>query len=126
MLLSYATELRECAVHVAAGHSFSAVVTQRGELLTWGYNDKGQLGHGDRHTRDEVPPALSSLLLLLPLCYAQSGREVAYSDARSTIGAEVGRQGGGRKLWRGEADRGVQAEVVRGLPPMASVSCGEQ
>jgi len=58
-------------VHVAAGHSFSAVVTQRGELLTWGYNDKGQLGHGDRHTRDE-------------------------------------------------------AEVVRGLPPMASVSCGEQ
>eukprot|EP00286_Rhodomonas_abbreviata_P006484 CAMPEP_0181343100 /NCGR_PEP_ID=MMETSP1101-20121128/31399_1 /TAXON_ID=46948 /ORGANISM="Rhodomonas abbreviata, Strain Caron Lab Isolate" /LENGTH=490 /DNA_ID=CAMNT_0023454693 /DNA_START=148 /DNA_END=1617 /DNA_ORIENTATION=+ len=58
-------------IAVAVGHSFSAVVTAAGELMTWGYNDKGQLGHGHRHTTD-VPT------------------------------------------------------VVQGLPPIASVSCGEQ
>ncbi len=32
---------------VAAGDEFSACVTQRGEVLTWGFGGGGQLGHGN-------------------------------------------------------------------------------
>jgi len=40
-------------VDISAGHCFSAVVTECGGLFTWGYNDKGQLGLGDRIAREE-------------------------------------------------------------------------
>ena len=38
---------------IAAGHCFSAAIVDGGRLYTWGYNDSGQLGLGDRCTREE-------------------------------------------------------------------------
>eukprot|EP01132_Coremiostelium_polycephalum_P007415 gene7415-9116_t len=35
-------------VDVSAGWAFSAAVSKKGELFTWGFNEKGQLGLGDR------------------------------------------------------------------------------
>lgn len=43
---------------VAAGHCFSAAIVEGGILYTWGYNDSGQLGLGDRCAR-EVPTLIS-------------------------------------------------------------------
>jgi alpha-tubulin suppressor-like RCC1 family protein len=33
-------------VDIAGGYSFSAVVTKSGDVYTWGFNEKSQLGHG--------------------------------------------------------------------------------
>ena len=43
--------------YVACGYVTTAAVTSTGDLYTWGGNEKGQLGHGDkdaRHTPDLV------------------------------------------------------------------------
>lgn len=42
---------------LAGGYSFSAAVTENGELYTWGFNEVGQLGLGHRfniHTPSRV------------------------------------------------------------------------
>lgn len=38
--------------HVAAGYSYTAVTTEDGRLFTWGFNEKGQLGHGSRYNQE--------------------------------------------------------------------------
>eukprot|EP01114_Cavostelium_apophysatum_P015328 TRINITY_DN4148_c0_g2_i2.p1 TRINITY_DN4148_c0_g2~~TRINITY_DN4148_c0_g2_i2.p1 ORF type:complete len:779 (+),score=239.68 TRINITY_DN4148_c0_g2_i2:397-2733(+) len=40
-------------VECAAGYSCSAIVTDRGELFTFGFNEKGQLGLGHRFNKEE-------------------------------------------------------------------------
>jgi alpha-tubulin suppressor-like RCC1 family protein len=49
-LQSLPLELEELArldvVHVAAGYGFSVLVTRDGDAYSWGFNEKGQLGHG--------------------------------------------------------------------------------
>ena len=37
---------------IAGGHKYSAAITVDGALYTWGQNNYGQLGLGDRSTRD--------------------------------------------------------------------------
>ena len=44
----------------AAGMFHSAVLTEAGAVLTFGYNEYGQLGHGDQVTR-LVPTAVAAL-----------------------------------------------------------------
>ena len=41
----------EAVVMVAAGHHHTACVTAKGKLWTWGNGEFGQLGHGDRESR---------------------------------------------------------------------------
>jgi len=43
-------------VHLACGAFHTAALTERGQVLTWGCNVHGQLGHGDR--RDQSTPKL--------------------------------------------------------------------
>ena len=33
-------------VHVACGNSYSAAITDKGQLYTWGSGENGRLGHG--------------------------------------------------------------------------------
>ena len=37
---------------VSASNHHTAVVSEGGDVLTWGHNQKGQLGHGDRIDRE--------------------------------------------------------------------------
>ena len=37
---------------VSCGHQHTAVVTEEGQLWTWGYGVNGQLGHGDELSRN--------------------------------------------------------------------------
>jgi RCC1 and BTB domain-containing protein len=40
--------LREKVVDISAGDNYSGVVTEKGEVYTWGFGNEGQLGHGDK------------------------------------------------------------------------------
>lgn len=42
------TLLREKIVDVSCGDNFAGVVTEKGEVFTWGFGNDGQLGHGDK------------------------------------------------------------------------------
>lgn len=33
---------------ISCGNNFSGVVTEKGEVFTWGFGNDGQLGHGDK------------------------------------------------------------------------------
>ncbi len=43
-------------VSFAVGDSHSAALASDGEVYTWGWSDRGQLGHGDRANRDRPTP----------------------------------------------------------------------
>lgn len=45
---------------VACGSEYTASITRRGQLLTWGLGSRGELGHGP-HTAGEVGLAASTL-----------------------------------------------------------------
>jgi len=47
-------------VHISCGERHSLAITQSGNLCTWGYNQDGQLGHGDKNNRD-TPCVLKTL-----------------------------------------------------------------
>ncbi|MES1921431.1 E3 ubiquitin-protein ligase herc2, partial [Bonamia ostreae] len=38
-------------VHITTGDNFSACLSDKGEVFTWGDNFNGQLGHGDEKDR---------------------------------------------------------------------------
>ena len=40
--------LREKVIDLSCGNNFSGVVTEKGEVYTWGFGNDGQLGHGDK------------------------------------------------------------------------------
>lgn len=48
------------AYHVSCGSSFTACITDAGEVFTWGNNEFGQLGHGDKLRRN-TPAVIESL-----------------------------------------------------------------
>jgi len=47
-------------VEVAAGYSFSIAITDLGRVYSWGFNEKGQLGHGHRFNQ-EFPKLIEEL-----------------------------------------------------------------
>ena len=40
--------ITEKIVDISAADNFSGVVTENGEVYTWGFGNQGQLGHGDK------------------------------------------------------------------------------
>ena len=65
---------------VACGGSHTVALTKKGEVFTWGKNNHGQLGHGDKENRI-VPTkvaALDGLVITKIACDAQ--RTVALTD----------------------------------------------
>jgi RCC1 and BTB domain-containing protein len=40
--------LREKIIDISTGDNYSGVVTDKGEVYTWGFGNEGQLGHGDK------------------------------------------------------------------------------
>ena len=49
-------EAEDCWHQIACGDFHTVGITPTGDLYTWGQNDKGQLGHGDK--RDISKPKL--------------------------------------------------------------------
>lgn len=47
-------------VHISCGSTYSAAITQNGELFTWGKGNYGRLGHGS--SDDHYKPTLVSAL----------------------------------------------------------------
>lgn len=43
----------EFIVDISAGYSFSVVVSRSGKVFSWGFNDKSQLGLGNRYNQDK-------------------------------------------------------------------------
>ena len=39
---------REKVVDISCGDNYSGVVTESGDVYTWGFGNEGQLGHGDK------------------------------------------------------------------------------
>jgi RCC1 and BTB domain-containing protein len=39
---------REKIVDISCGDNYSGIVTQNGDVYTWGFGNEGQLGHGDK------------------------------------------------------------------------------
>ena len=40
--------IRQKIVDISAGDNFSGVVTENGDVYTWGFGNEGELGHGDK------------------------------------------------------------------------------
>ena len=40
--------MREKVVDISCGDNYSGVVTENGDVYTWGFGNEGQLGHGDK------------------------------------------------------------------------------
>ena len=40
-------------IQIECGDNYTAAITKKGELLTWGWNDCGQLGHCDKKSRNK-------------------------------------------------------------------------
>jgi alpha-tubulin suppressor-like RCC1 family protein len=47
-------------VHIECGGQFTVGVTKNGQVVSWGENDHGQLGHGDEKGRT-IPTKVESL-----------------------------------------------------------------
>ena len=47
-------------IQIECGLCHTAGLTKKGEVLTWGYNHHGQLGHGDEEDRS-VPTTVAGL-----------------------------------------------------------------
>ena len=45
---------------IECGIAYTAALTKKGEVFTWGFNFVGQLGHGDKEHRD-VPTKVAAL-----------------------------------------------------------------
>ena len=59
-LLDTCQNLNREWTQIACDRFYSAALTSKGELFTWGVNEKGQLGHGDEVKR-KVPTKVAAL-----------------------------------------------------------------
>ena len=120
---------RHCALHVAAGCAHSAVLAEWRKwgtaaasvvLFTFGLNDEGQLGHGDRAPRD-TPMAVPRLLGLAP---GASWRLSCgdFHTAALTAEGELYTWGYGRIGRLGHGDEEDRLEPARVLPPLPLAS----
>lgn len=64
---------------VACGSEFAATITRRGQLLTWGLGNRGELGHEMAYAGEVRLPAALGLLSKLP-----SGTVVRHARALAT------------------------------------------
>lgn len=101
-------------VGVATGNNHTAAWTEAGELLTWGGNDSGQLGHGDEEMdvtnarMDEEEVAEGTPCLFLPrVVQALKGRRVVLAAAGGSSRHTVASTGDG-KLWGSGSGGGGQ------------------
>ena len=49
---------------IACGGDYTAALTKKGEVFTWGLNDSDQLGHGDKKNR-KIPTKVAGLVGLV-------------------------------------------------------------
>jgi alpha-tubulin suppressor-like RCC1 family protein len=62
------TKLLENIIEIAAGDYFSLAVNSKGELLTWGKNDCGQLGNGDTK-QNNIPQKILDDVVYVAACW---------------------------------------------------------
>ncbi len=64
--------LDQCVIRIAAGKSHAAALTKRGDLYTWGQNNSGELGLGDRQDRS-IPTKV-----ILPILVEEEGSTISH------------------------------------------------
>ena len=111
-------------VAVAAGEEHSALVTRSGELLTWGANAHGQLGHGSVGAAVSVPRVVVGLVSV-PVCAVACGSRhtLALSVAGEVYGwgtATSGALGIGDDV---PDEQPMPARALTGAPSIA-IACG--
>ena len=131
-------------VSLAVGASHTAIVTDAGDVYTWGWGDHGQLGHGS--FRNEQQPRLLDTLFYKAVSYTgrdanlRSNRsraaetvkikEIAAGDDFTAALSEVGRVytwGSGRKgqLGNGIFRNCAYPQLVEGVKrKVAQIACG--
>ncbi|EFA83284.1 regulator of chromosome condensation domain-containing protein [Heterostelium album PN500] len=87
-------------VDISAGWAYSAAVTSTGNVYTWGFNEKGQLGLGDRwyHGNPRVIRSLSNKSIVNIACGRQHMAAISKSGDLYTWGLGVFGQLGHGKL----------------------------
>ncbi|CAH1402584.1 unnamed protein product [Nezara viridula] len=112
---------------ISSGSSYSAAVTERGELYTWGRGNYGRLGHGS--SEDVSLPTLVSALKGLHIvdvaCGSGDAQTLAVTDLGSVYSWGDGDYG---KLGRGGSDGSKLPKLVERLQGIhvVRVFCGNQ
>ncbi|XP_076892137.1 uncharacterized protein LOC143543774 [Bidens hawaiensis] len=113
-------DIRYVAAGSASCHCVALGVD--GRCYTWGRNDKGQLGHGDRMRRDE--PTVVSALASYKIVKAGSGKSHTVVATEDGISLSFGWNKHGQ-LGTGSARNEVEVNPVRCLvSEVTNVACG--
>ncbi|XP_014251481.1 E3 ubiquitin-protein ligase HERC2 isoform X1 [Cimex lectularius] len=119
--------LSHTIVKIACGSSYSAAVTDKGELFTWGRGNYGRLGHGS--SEDVAVPTIVSALKGLHIvdiaCGSGDAQTLAVTEAGLVYSWGDGDYG---KLGRGGSDGSKLPKLVETLQGVhiTRVFCGNQ
>ncbi|ODN06550.1 E3 ubiquitin-protein ligase HERC2 [Orchesella cincta] len=114
-------------VHIACGGSYSAAITDTGELYTWGRGTYGRLGHGNSEDQN-VPLYISSLrwhVIVDVACGSGDAQTLAVTNEGFLFSWGDGDYG---KLGRGGSDSCKVPRLIEKLDgiPIEKVHCGAQ
>ncbi|ESP05641.1 hypothetical protein LOTGIDRAFT_181433 [Lottia gigantea] len=109
---------------VSAGYRHSAVVTEDGELYTWGEGDYGRLGHGDSTSRG-LPKLVKDISNVGQVACGNSNTIAVSQDGKTVWSFGSGDNG---KLGHGDMNRQYKPKVIEAFNGMCirKVSCGSQ
>jgi len=113
-------------IDISAGWAYSAAVTSDGQLYTWGFNEKGQLGLGDRwfHGLPQLVSILSPFHIVSVSCGRQHIGAISAQGELFTWGLGVFGQLGHGKLKSYLHPKKVNAFVEPTFIPIAQIACG--
>ncbi|XP_028274446.1 probable E3 ubiquitin-protein ligase HERC1 isoform X2 [Parambassis ranga] len=103
--------LGKIVVCVSAGYRHSAVVTNDGELYTWGEGDFGRLGHSDSQSRN-VPTLVKDISGVGQVACGSSHTIAVAQDGRTVWSFGGGDNG---KLGHGDTNRVYRPKVIEAL-----------
>ncbi|XP_042217246.1 E3 ubiquitin-protein ligase HERC2-like isoform X2 [Homarus americanus] len=114
-------------VSIACGSTYSAAISNQGELYTWGRGNYGRLGHGssDDHSTPTLVTALKAERVLDVACGSGDAQTIAVTDSGNVYSWGDGDYG---KLGRGGSDGSKVPKLVDKLQgqEICRVFCGAQ
>lgn len=110
-------------VEAGLGEGFFHILTRDGSLISWGKNDLGQLGNGNREHREKPRPNSNNHEFIIQIACGQ------HHVLALTKNGHVLTWGGNRKGQLGDGQF-VSCTVPKGIPqlrhrPVVSIACGE-
>ncbi|KAB7494648.1 E3 ubiquitin-protein ligase HERC2, partial [Armadillidium nasatum] len=112
-------------VHISCGSTYSAAITQNGELFTWGKGNYGRLGHGssDDHYKPTLVSALKGEKVVDVACGGGDAQTIAVTESGAVYSWGDGDYG---KLGRGGSDCSKVPKLIDKLQDISRVFCGAQ